>query len=101
MMSSRYEGLPMVLIEAKCFGLPCVSFDCPNGPGEIIRHDTDGLLVTSGDVEGLAAALRRLMTDRKLIRQFGKAANDDAQQRFSRGNVIVQWEQLLTKITSR
>ena len=41
------------------------------------------------------------MTDRKLIRQFGKAANDDAQQRFSRGNVIVQWEQLLTKITSR
>lgn len=100
-MSSRYEGLPMVLIEAKCFGLPCVSFDCPNGSGEIIRHDTDGLLVTSGDVEGLAAALRRLMTDRKLIRQFGKAANDDAQQRFSRGNVIVQWEQLLTKITSR
>ena len=100
-MSSRYEGLPMVLIEAKCFGLPSVSFDCPNGPDEIIRHDTDGLLVTSGDVEGLAAALRRLMTDRKLIRQFGKAANNDAQQRFNRENVIMQWEQLLTKITSR
>lgn len=41
------------------------------------------------------------MTDRKLIRQFGKAANNDAQQRFNRENVIMQWEQLLTKITSR
>ena len=59
-MSSRFEGLPMVLLEAQSYGLPIVSFDCDTGPAEIITHDVNGYLINPDDVTGLAKALRKL-----------------------------------------
>lgn len=59
-MSSRFEGLPMVLLEAQSYGLPIVSFDCDTGPAEIITHEVNGYLINPNDVDGLATALRRL-----------------------------------------
>lgn len=52
-MSSHYEGLPMVLLEAQSFGLPIVAFACQCGPKDIISDGVTGFLVTEGDVEGL------------------------------------------------
>ena len=57
-MSSRYEGLPMVLLEALSKGVPPVSFDCPEGPRQLIRSGTNGLLVPQGDIDRLTEALR-------------------------------------------
>ena len=84
----------MILIEAQCFGLPIVSFDCQCGPKDIINDGIDGLLVPEGDVEGLAESMSRLMADDELLKQMGKAAKVSS-QRFEEQVIMEQWERIL------
>ncbi|MBS4709101.1 glycosyltransferase family 4 protein [Aeromonas caviae] len=56
-MSSRFEGLPLVLIEAQAYGLPIVSFDCDTGPAEIIKHGETGWLCKPGCMESLSSSI--------------------------------------------
>jgi len=53
-MSSRFEGLPMVLLEAQSYGLPIIAFDCDTGPSDLIENNKNGYLVESGNVKELA-----------------------------------------------
>ena len=73
-LSSRYEGLPMVLLEAQAFGVPVVSFDCKCGPREIIEDGKTGLIVPEGDIDALAKALERLMENDELRKEMGQNA---------------------------
>ena len=73
-MSSHFEGLPMVLIEAKTCGLPCISFDCPHGPSEIIKHGDDGLLIENGNIKKLANAIIYLIEHEDIRINMGKRA---------------------------
>ncbi|MEU9843520.1 glycosyltransferase family 4 protein [Actinomadura sp. NPDC048032] len=73
-LSSRREGMPMVVIEAMGMGLAVVAFDCPTGPAEMIVHGRDGLLVPAGDEDALTAALRAVITDSGLRDRLGEAA---------------------------
>lgn len=61
-MSSRFEGFPMVLLEAAASGLPVVSFDCPSGPA-ILLQQARGVLVANGDTRALGDAIVRLAND--------------------------------------
>ena len=60
-MSSRFEGLPMVLLEAQAFGLPIVAFDCDTGPSEIITNNINGYLCNKNNCEDLSFALDNMM----------------------------------------
>lgn len=92
-MSSRFEGFPNTLVEAMAYGLPAVSFDCDTGPRDIIRHEVDGLLVPAGDVAGLESALRELMGNASLRKQFGLRA-EEVRGRFAIARIANMWQEL-------
>ncbi len=96
-LSSRSEGLPMVLIEAMSAGVPVVSFDCPRGPAEIVDHGANGLLVDDGDVAGLGAALARLAGDDELRRRCGRQAWADSRA-YTADAVVEDWLALLDRL---
>ncbi len=93
-LSSRFEGFPLVLLEAMAAGLAVVSFDCPTGPGEILVDGTSGLLVPAEDVPALAAALDRIMLDDSLRRRLAAAA-PAAVLPYSSQQVGRRWDALL------
>ena len=93
-MSSIFEGLPMVLIEAQSFGLPIISFDCPYGPSEVVTHDKDGFLISLGEVDGLALAIKELILDRDKRISFSINARKSA-IRYSQEHILSKWKNLL------
>ncbi|MDX3102039.1 glycosyltransferase [Nonomuraea angiospora] len=96
-LSSRREGFPMTILEALSKGVPVVAFDCPYGPGEIITHGHDGLLVPRRDVVALAAALGLLIdaeTERHLM---GRAALTTS-KRYDPEIVGRRWSELLAEL---
>ena len=96
-MTSRNEGLPMVLIEAQQMGLPIVSFACPCGPRDVITDGVDGYLLEVGDHEGFIQALRRLM-DSEAERQRMGAAARIASERYDLEHIMKSWLALFEEL---
>lgn len=89
-MSSRYEGLPMVLLEAMAAGLPCISFDCDCGPSDIITNGINGLLVNNGDIDGLASAINKMIENPLLIQKM-KQSLPEKLKFFSEEYIMDKW----------
>lgn len=96
-MSSRYEGLPMVLLEAQAFGLPIVSFACKCGPKDIVANGETGFLVEENDIEGLARQLVKVMKDKNLRKQMGRKAKE-ASLRYAEDAVMAKWTALFDSL---
>ena len=99
-MSSAYEGFPMVLLEAVETGLPMVSYDCPKGPAEIIIDGKSGYLVKPGDVKGLARRVCDVISDADRRKKFGAKAKETAAQ-YSIDKTMEQWKKLFEDLVTK
>ncbi len=95
-LSSRSEGLPMVLLEAMSHGCACVSFDIVSGPSEIITDGIDGFLVEDNDMATFSSRLMELMDNQELREKLGKGACEKVKM-FSIERIGHKWLQLIDK----
>lgn len=97
-LSSRYEGLPLALMEAMSCGLCCIAMDCKQGPKELIgERDERGRLVALGDVEGLARAMAEEIAQEEHAQKMGQQAYAYAHARFDIDATMRQWVELFAK----
>jgi GalNAc-alpha-(1->4)-GalNAc-alpha-(1->3)-diNAcBac-PP-undecaprenol alpha-1,4-N-acetyl-D-galactosaminyltransferase len=97
-LTSKYEGFPMVLLEAMAVGLPCVSFDCLSGPREMSMDGQVAVLVPLNDEQALELALERLMLDADLRQTLGSQARASVLERFALDRILEQWDLLFKEI---
>ena len=93
-LSSRYEGLPLALIEAMWSGLPCIAFDCPQGPSELL-DDERGWLVPNGDIDALSAQIEYAITHPEEAATRAKKAQVFAQNTYSESAIMPIWEKIV------
>lgn len=93
-LTSKKEGFGMVLLESLLLGTPVVSYDCPSGPAEYIRHENNGLLVENQNKTAMTAALNRLASDREFYLHL-KANARESVERFSVKNIACEWKNLI------
>ena len=98
-LSSRYEGFSLVILEAMSCGVPCVSFDSPCGPRTIIHNYEDGILVELKNVRALADSICYLIEDIDQRRRLGIKARESV-LRFSKDTVMKQWIMLFDKLVA-
>ncbi len=96
-LTSHYEGLPMVLLEAQSVGLPIVAYACPSGPKDIVSDGLDGLLVPQGDERAFARALLRLCSSLDQRFEMGKIAILSS-QKYSIRRIMTLWCEMLSNI---
>ncbi len=93
-LSSRYEGLPLALIEAMWNGLPCIAFDCPQGPSELLA-DERGWLVPNGNISMLTEQIAYVLTHSEEASARAKKAQPFAQQTYSESAIMPRWIKLI------
>lgn len=96
-LTSRSEGFGMVLIEAMACGVPCIAFDCPSGPSDIITQGQDGLLIQKSDNVAFIKGLNYLIENETKRQQMGIKARQNV-QRYMPENIVKQWDDLFKSL---
>lgn len=96
-MTSRWEGLPMVLLEAQANGLPIVSYDLYSGPSDIVTEAVNGYLIEPGDIDDFSAKICDLIENPILRENMSNHTKDDI-NKFSKDQVIKQWRHLIDSL---
>lgn len=96
-LSSRFEGFGLVLVEALATGLPIVSFNCKEGPEEIIDDGVNGYLIENGNIRQFANSAIKIMKNNELLRNFASKTKKDL-ERFNIESIATQWEELLNNV---
>lgn len=96
-LSSRYEGWGLVLVEAMSCGIPCVSFRCDFGPDEIITDGEDGLLIENGDIQSLADSILWMAIHEKERKEMGYNAQIRSKN-FMLDDIMKQWTVFFTEL---
>lgn len=99
LFSSRYEGFGLAIIEAMTVGLPVVSFDCPQGPSELVNKD-NGFLVELGNLQEFSNAVVSLTSDKKLRETKGQAARITA-SKFSKMHIMNEWDLIFKNLIKK
>lgn len=97
LMTSRFEGFGMVLIEAMASGLPCIAYDCPCGPRGVISQNQDGFLIENGNESDYVKAIETLIENAALRRKMGKKAKLSS-EKYNIDLIMDTWNQLFIGI---
>ena len=95
LMTSRYEGLPMTLIEAQACGLPSIIFDFQYGGSDIISNEHNGIILEQGNCLKYIEAAMKIMSSEELRKEYGKNSLEIG-KRYSKGNIFSKWIELVT-----
>ena len=96
-MTSRYEGFPMTLLEGLGNGLPLISFDIPTGPSEIIEDGKNGFLIKALDVDGMSIRLNEMMRSTDVLVHMSHNSREKAKV-FSQEEIESKWNKELEAI---
>jgi GalNAc-alpha-(1->4)-GalNAc-alpha-(1->3)-diNAcBac-PP-undecaprenol alpha-1,4-N-acetyl-D-galactosaminyltransferase len=99
-MPSRFEGFPMALCEAMACGLPVLAADCLSGPRDIVDDGINGMLVTTENIDALAAGLDKLMSDPRKRQQLAQNA-PQILDRFGVEQVMRIWQDAIDRVIAR
>ena len=98
LMTSRFEGFGMVLLEAMTCGLPCIAFDCPCGPRSLVFHNENGLLIENDNINEFSESVIQLINDEGKIKHLAKNAVLSV-QKYNLEDIMKQWNTLFFEIS--